>query len=170
LQTVADGRAHFADEVVDDLVEAGATAGADSGQELMPVAASVFDDDFFRTTYVRSRPGMEQQPTGTAGALQTALSARADAWPSQQPAVRASYKAHEPANDGPEEPDADGPASRDFTFGGYAEPGSGASGYGLAEAEEPAGGARLFAGASASLAGHSESDELDIPAFLRRSR
>jgi cell division protein FtsZ len=169
VETAASGRAHSADEIVDDLVEAGATAGADADPELVPVAASVFDDDFFRTTYVRSRPGMEQQPMGTAGALHTALSARADAWPSQQPAVRASYEANGPSNVEQDEPDASGPASRDFTFGGYAESGSGASGYGLAEAEEPAGGARLFAGASASLAGHTESDELDIPAFLRRS-
>jgi hypothetical protein len=29
---------------------------------------------------------------------------------------------------------------------------------------------RLFAGVSASHAEHSEADELDIPAFLRRSR
>ncbi len=72
-----------------------------SEPELVPVAASVFDDEFFRTPRVRLRPAVEPDPAG--------------------PSV--------------------------------AEPG----------ARE----VRLFAGASASPAGPSESDELDIPAFLR---
>jgi cell division protein FtsZ len=75
------------------------------------VAASVFDDEFFRTPRVRLRPAVEPDP------------AELD---QSQPSV-------------PE--------------------------YGSAQ---PAPQVRLFAGASASPAGPSESDELDIPAFLRR--
>jgi hypothetical protein len=147
-------------------------AEAESQPELVPVAASVFDDDFFRATYVRSRPGIEQQPSGTAAALQTAVAAHRDTWPADRPIAREGA--------GPEtnesdmgEPDAYEPASGSFTFSGHvqhAESRPAASGYSLSEAEEPAGGARLFAGASGSLDGHSETDELDIPAFLRRSR
>jgi cell division protein FtsZ len=167
-----DARSHSTDEFVEDYVEAGAAADADSQPELVPVAASVFDDDFFRATYVRSRPGMEQQPAGTAGALQTAIAAAAamqrEPWPSH-PA--ASYV--QEANDSDAgDPDAHEPDPPGFTFGGYtdAEAQPAANGYGLSEAEEPAGGTRLFAGASSSLGGHTETDELDIPAFLRRSR
>ena len=83
-------------------------AGRASEPELVPVAASVFDDEFFRTPRVRLRP-----------------------------ATMPDLAAPDPAGSS------------------LAEPGT----------RE----VRLFAGASASPAGPSESDELDIPAFLRRS-
>ena len=73
-----------------------------SEPELVPVAASVFDDEFFRTPRVRLRPAVEPDPA---------------------------------------DPSLADPGTREV---------------------------RLFAGASASPAGPSESDELDIPAFLRR--
>ncbi len=73
-----------------------------SEPELVPVAASVFDDEFFRTPRVRLRPAVEPDPA---------------------------------------DPSVAEPGTREV---------------------------RLFAGASASPAGPSESDELDIPAFLRR--
>ena len=73
-----------------------------SEPELAPVAASVFDDEFFRTPRVRLRPAVEPDPA---------------------------------------DPSVANPGTREV---------------------------RLFAGASASPAGPSESDELDIPAFLRR--
>jgi cell division protein FtsZ len=171
LQPAANGGSHSADEIVNDSIEAGGVAGADSEPGLVPVAASVFDDDFFRTTYVRNRPGMEQ-PLGTAGALKTALAAKEEAWPSQQPAVREVPEPMVREREGVEQDADETDSGASFTFGGYVEADAtpAGSGYGLSEAEEPAGGARLFAGASASLAGHTESDELDIPAFLRRSR
>jgi cell division protein FtsZ len=80
----------------------------ESEPELVPVAASVFDDDFFR-----SRDAAEAKEAA---------------------AVAASR-----------EPER----------------------IGVMESPE---GARLFAGASASQAEHAETDELDIPAFLRKSR
>ena len=73
-----------------------------SEPELVPVAASVFDDEFFRTPRVRLRPAVEPDPA---------------------------------------DPSVADPGTREV---------------------------RLFAGASASPAGPAESDELDIPAFLRR--
>jgi cell division protein FtsZ len=82
-------------------------AGADdmeSEPELVPVAASVFDDDFFRAAAAgRARTAPEPEKAMSAG---------------------------------------DAEAGRDV---------------------------RLFAGASASQVEHAETDELDIPAFLRRS-
>ena len=74
--------------------------------ELVPVAASVFDDEFFRTPRVRLRP-----------------------------ATMPDLAAPDPAD-----PSLAEPGTREV---------------------------RLFAGASASPAGPSETDELDIPAFLR---
>jgi cell division protein FtsZ len=168
-QMEASGRSRQVDEIVEDFIEAGGVAGADSEPELVPVAASVFDDDFFRTTYVRNRPGVEQ-PTGTAGALQTALAAKAGA--SKQTVVGDIAEALPRECEGAElEADESDAGANNFTFGGYveAEGRPATNGYGLADVDEPTGGARLFAGASASLAGHTESDELDIPAFLRRS-
>jgi cell division protein FtsZ len=73
--------------------------------ELVPVSASVFDDDFFRAAQLGGRPQGEPERAIPAGTAQ--------------------------------------PAGQEV---------------------------RLFAGVSASQAEHSESDELDIPAFLRRSR
>jgi len=94
-------------------------AGHEFGPELVPVAASVFDDDFFRTTYVGGRP-VVQEEVGVAGvSMETA----------QEPALDETGILTE--------------AKRD---------------------------ARLYAGATATHAEPAESDELDIPAFLRRSR
>ena len=94
---------------VEDMVEAD-DMDRDSEPELVPVAASIFDDDFF-STQGRNRATAESETFGSAVAVQPASA----------------------------------PAS----------------------IEE---GARLFAGASGSQAEHPETDELDIPAFLRRSR
>jgi hypothetical protein len=87
--------------------------GRASEPELVPVAASVFDDDFFRTASGRHRAAAESEITGSASAV-------------------ADQTASAPAS-----------------------------------SEQ---GTRLFAGASSSQAEQSEADELDIPAFLRRSR
>ncbi len=101
-----------------------------SGPELVPVAASVFDDEFFRTPNVRLRPAVAPDPSDPN-------LAESDPWddacvngPIQR--TRPSVPEHDP--------------------------------------EEPAHDVRLFAGASASPGGPSETDELDIPAFLRRSQ
>ena len=94
----------------EEITETG-DAGRDSEPELVPVSASVFDDDFFRSASARNRAAAEREIIGSAVADQ---------------AVGA-------------------PAS----------------------SEE---GTRLFAGATGSQAEQPETDELDIPAFLRRSR
>ena len=99
--------------------EAGARRGEatqierDSEPELVPVAASVFDDDFFRSASARNRAADESEIIGSAV-----------------------------ADTGRECDSSD--------RGGNVT--------------------RLFAGASSSAAEHPETDELDIPAFLRRSR
>jgi len=76
--------------------------------ELVPVSASVFDDDFFRSPAGRARAAAEGEGFAPPAAVQ-------------------------------------------------------------AGSEESARDVRLFAGANASHAEHTETDELDIPAFLRRS-
>jgi len=103
------GAAAVGSIAVEDMVEAD-DMDRDSEPELVPVAASIFDDDFF-STQGRNRATAESETFGSAVAVQPASA----------------------------------PAS----------------------IEE---GARLFAGASGSQAEHPETDELDIPAFLRRSR
>ncbi len=113
---------------------------AEHEAELVPVAASVFDDDFFRAERVRGRREAAEMAGGVALATEPAR-------------VSEVAEVREPA--------------REFTFGGYATAGESravAHDYG---AQEPA---ALFAGASGSVAEHPETDELDIPAFLRRSR
>jgi cell division protein FtsZ len=128
--------------------------------ELVPVAASVFDDDFFRSDRVRARAAAEEKAAPAAAATKPEPIVRLD-----------SYELDgldmEPWEPGAYVPPAavkhEAPA-REFTFGGYA---SGAATYVSAE---PAREATLFAGASAGHTAHSETDELDIPAFLRRSR
>jgi hypothetical protein len=85
----------------------------DSEPELVPVAASVFDDDFFRAASARSRSAGKDEVHGSTAVAQGASAS--------------------------------------------------------AGVEEPARDVRLFAGASGSSADHADSDELDIPAFLRRS-
>ena len=108
-------------EDVSDGNDAGRQAGRRSEPELIPVSASVFDDDFFRTTYGPQRPKGKDATFGAGMAVQSA-------------------------------------------------PGRGPDMHPVPETAEAVGqGVRLFAGASASQAEQSDSDELDIPAFLRRS-
>jgi cell division protein FtsZ len=95
---------------IEDMFEAD-DVERDSEPELVPVAASVFDDDFFRSAAGRNRAANESEIAGSAVGVQPASA----------------------------------PASIE------ASP-------------------RLFAGASGSPADQAEADELDIPAFLRRSR
>jgi cell division protein FtsZ len=88
-------------------------AERDSDPELVPVAASIFDDDFF-SAHGRSRAAGESEFFGAAVAVQAA-------------------SAPAPVQEGNHE-------------------------------------VRPFAGANGPQAEHPETDELDIPAFLRRSR
>jgi cell division protein FtsZ len=102
-----------------------------SEPELVPVAASVFDDEFFRTPRVRLRP-----------------------------ATVPDSAAPGPTDSNP---------SGDYSFNPQlqrAQTRSLVAEYGLAEHAPEV---RLFAGANASHAEPSETDELDIPAFLRHS-
>jgi cell division protein FtsZ len=121
---------------------------AETEPELVPVAASVFDDDFFRRSRVAEAAAVAARPTPVA---------RIDAYELDGPEMEAadSYggvaRVSSTQDSGP----------REFSFGGYASAGESRS-----VVAEPA----LFAGASSSAAGHAETDELDIPAFLRRSR
>jgi cell division protein FtsZ len=106
-----------------------------SEPELVPVAASVFDDEFFRTPRIRLRP-----------------------------ATVPDSAAPGPADSNPSVPD-----TRDYSFNPQLQRAQSrplVPEYGLAE---PAPEVRLFAGANASHAEPSETDELDIPAFLRHS-
>jgi cell division protein FtsZ len=115
--------------------------------ELVPVAASVFDDDFFRAGRVRTRT-MEPEP-------------------SYHEAVATAQHESEAGLGGSVEDEAH--QLPQFTFGGYAAAGeshSVALEYEHPEVRE----SMLFAGASAGHASHAQADELDIPAFLRRSR
>ena len=98
--------------------------------ELVPVAASVFDDEFFRTPRVRPRPAVEP---------------------------------------GPVEPEPSQPETSDFSFDPQLQHVQAQSCVPECDSAEAARQIRLFAGANASPAGPAESDELDIPAFLRRS-
>jgi cell division protein FtsZ len=128
-----------------DFAPAGAQSGAQSGThdpqdgpaappepELIPVAASVFDDEFFRTSYISAHPDPREDELGP---------------PQSSPLL-----ARIPPRDS--RPSANG---------------AGISGFEIAVASEPAS-SRLFAGASASHGDPPNTEELDIPAFLRRSR
>jgi cell division protein FtsZ len=105
-----DAEAGHADEA-DDMA-APQDADHDPDPELVPVAASIFDDDFFNDAHGRNRAEGESE-------IFAASAARAAS---------------------------------------------------AAPIEESSHDVRLFAGANGSQAEHPESDELDIPAFLRRSR
>jgi hypothetical protein len=121
---------------------------AETEPELVPVAASVFDDDFFRRSRAAEAAAVAARPGPVA---------RIDAYELDGAEMQAadSYgavaRAASPQDSG----------AREFSFGGYAS-----AGESRAVAAEPA----VFAGASSSAAGSGETDELDIPAFLRRSR
>jgi cell division protein FtsZ len=114
----ADGHSAAVGDI-SDANGAGRHSERRSEPELIPVAASVFDDDFFRTTYGLQKPAGRNDAFGAVGVVQSV-------------------------------------ASREPDMQVLPEAGAGQ-------------GVRLFAGASASQAEHSDSDELDIPAFLRRS-
>ena len=126
--------------------------------ELVPVAASVFDDDFFRTDRVRARVAEAEAVSRATVAVKPAPIARLD-----------SYEL-DALELGPAE--SNGPAARTagFTFGGYATEGESRSMVREYMEPEPVREAMPFAGASGAVAEHAETDELDIPAFLRRSR
>jgi hypothetical protein len=106
---------------ISDANGAGRHLGRKTEPELIPVAASVFDDDFFRTTYGLHKSAGRSEAFAVAAAVQSGIS--------REPDMHVLPEA----------------------------------GTGLGQ------GIRLFAGASASQAEHSDTDELDIPAFLRRS-
>jgi len=102
-----------------------------SEPELVPVSASVFDDDFFRTPSVRLRPVVEPDPADPNLAEQEICEECCFDGPIQRTQPRPSVPEYDP--------------------------------------EEPAREVRLFAGANASHVEPPETDELDIPTFLRRS-
>ncbi len=102
-----------------------------SEPELVPVAASVFDDEFFRTPSARLRPAVEPDPN--------------------DPNLAEPGRFDECCFDGPIQYAQSRPSVPEY------------------DPEEPMRDVRLFAGASASHAEPPETDELDIPAFLRRS-
>jgi cell division protein FtsZ len=113
--------------------------------ELVPVAASVFDDDFFRRSRAAEAAAAMVKPTPVA---------RIDAYELDGPEMEAadSYGAVARVSSTQDS------GARELSFGGYASAGESRT-----VAAEPA----MYAGASGS---HAETDELDIPAFLRRSR
>ena len=118
------------------MVETGQDAQPESRSarepELIPVAASIFDDDFFRAPLA----------SDLASDLAGDLSANREEFSPVAVAVRA---APAPARD----------TEQDFTFGGqvhYAESRPAAHPFGASQSDQQ------------------EADELDIPAFLRRSR
>jgi len=140
--------------------------------ELVPVAASVFDDEFFRTD--RTRRGVIETEAVAVGFASEAVAERSSY-------VSASYAPPTPTIYAPTiyeqanyEAEGWGSGVRDTVerepnFGGYASvDGSRAIDRDQAlsgPASEP-----VFAGVSGAQVGHAEADELDIPAFLRRSR
>jgi cell division protein FtsZ len=112
----------------------------DRQPELLPVAASVFDDEFFRTPRVRLHPPVSPGPVSS-----------------------------NPVNPNPAAPNPSEPDARDYSFNPQLQR---AQSRPIAPEHTPAEyapEARLFAGASASHAEPAETDELDIPAFLRHS-
>jgi cell division protein FtsZ len=120
------------DDRAESVFEGGRShTSAPSEPELVPVAASVFDDEFFRTPNARLRPAVEPDPSDPILAEPDDCNDCCFDSQSQHTQSRPTVPEYEP--------------------------------------EEPVHEARLFAGANASPAGPTESDELDIPAFLRRS-
>jgi cell division protein FtsZ len=107
----------------------------DRQPELLPVAASVFDDEFFRTPRVRLRPPVSPGSVSPG-----------------------------PVNPNPSEPD-----TRDCSFNPQLQRAQSRPIVPQYTPAEHAPEVHLFAGASASHAEPAETDELDIPAFLRHS-
>jgi cell division protein FtsZ len=120
----------------DDFAEVKVVEKTEREPELVPVAASVFDDDFFRRSAMAAEAAAAVRPTPVA---------RIDAYELDGPEMEAADHYGSVARVTPTD------SGRDFSFGGYVASGANGS-------------------ASASVAEHAESDELDIPAFLRRSR
>jgi cell division protein FtsZ len=119
-----------------------AAASVDPKPELIPVPASVFDDDFFRKSNDELRPSPE--PRSWEAAASSVVPPRE---PVREPVreARQAERTHdvEPVSAEPEKKvETQWPEARVPSFAGYA------------------------GGSSSS----SEEDELDIPAFLRRSR
>ena len=146
LETDAD-----ADLVPDEDSDSGSGSRSTASEpELVPVAASVFDDEFFRTPRVRLRPPVSPNP------------------------VSPDPVSPNPVNPGPVAPGPAGPNpsvsdTRDFSFNPQLQRAQSrplVPEYGPAEHAPEV---RLFAGANASHVEPSETDELDIPAFLRHS-
>jgi cell division protein FtsZ len=101
-------------------------ASAEPKPELVPVPASVFDDDFFRKSNEELRPGTEPQSWETSRETRDSKETESSREPEN---LGLPQKTHWPEAKVP-------------SFAGYAGGGSSSS----------------------------EEDELDIPAFLRRSR
>jgi len=102
-------------------------ASAEPKPELIPVPASVFDDDFFRKSNEELRPAPEPRSWETSRETREAESLRDEDSVAAQPQKKT---------------ETHWPEARVPSFAGYAGGGSSSS----------------------------EEDELDIPAFLRRSR
>jgi cell division protein FtsZ len=131
-------------------------AGEDEAEpELVPVAASVFDDDFFRTD--RTRRGLvEAERTAPGFAGEPPSERRIPLQPTHAPHAPTIYQL---ANEEPASLGSGGYASVDGSRAIDRDAGSPELG------SEP-----VFAGVSGTQTGQAEADELDIPAFLRRSR
>ena len=122
----------------------------DRQPELLPVAASVFDDEFFRTPRVRLRPPVSPGSVSPGSVSPGPVSPN-------------------PVNPNSAAPNPSEPDTRDRSFNPQLQPAQSrpiVPQYTPAEHEPEV---RLFAGASASHAEPAETDELDIPAFLRHS-
>jgi cell division protein FtsZ len=115
----------------------------DRQPELLPVAASVFDDEFFRTPRVRLRP------------------------PASPGSVSAGPVSPNPVSPNPAAPKPAQPDTRDCSFNPQLQRAQTRPIVPEYTPAELAPEVRLFAGASASHAEPAETDELDIPAFLR---
>jgi cell division protein FtsZ len=132
--------------------------------ELVPEAASVFDDDFFRSDRVRARVA-EAEAASRIVAETTPI----------VPVARLDSYELDALELGPPEGNGSGTRAAGFTFGGYATAGESRT---MARepvvreysAPEPAHEPMMAVAASGAAGEHSETDELDIPAFLRRSR
>ena len=107
--------------------------GTSQPQELVPVPASVFDDDFFRSERVRARVAETLSGAAHAARLE----------------VREFEEIPGSGTRGAGTQPYSAPVVRDYN--------------------SPEPGGSLYAGASGSGSAIAESDELDIPAFLRRS-
>jgi hypothetical protein len=142
--------------------------------ELVPVAASVFDDDFFRTD--RTRRGVIETEAVAVGFASEPVTERPSYVPTNYaPPTPTIYAPtiYEQANYQAEgwgsRVRATGERESSFEGSGYASV-DGSRAIDRERASPEPGSEPVFAGVSGAQAGHAEADELDIPAFLRRSR